>query len=408
MYVRWQETYLRQALETRRVLLITGPRQCGKTTLAKTLIQDGIEYRTLDTPALLEAAKLDPLDFVTHAGQRMIIDEIQRAPELLLAIKLKVDENPQSGQYILTGSANIQALPGVQESLAGRIRKIRLRPLSQGELLGRPPTFLDQSFQKRWSKTVEIENRTEVLYRAFCGGFPEALLLNDRERRQWHQDYVASLLDRDLQEIINLRRIGAMRQLVQTVAAWSSKFMNLSAIGTGLGIQRATLESYLNALEALYMIERLPAWLKTDYEYVNKQDKLFMTDSGLMTSLLEWQPEQVRLDADRAGKLMETFVFNELSALVDRNGGEYALYHYRDQEKREIDFLIKRDDGALLGIEIKAGSAVNGEAFKHLKWFKANLAKEVPFIGLVLYTGEQSLSFGDDCWAIPVNCLWGA
>jgi predicted AAA+ superfamily ATPase len=338
----------------------------------------------------------------------MIIDEIQRAPELLLAIKLKVDENTRPGQYILTGSANVQALPGVQESLAGRIRKIRLRPLSQGELLGQLPTFLDQSFQKIWPKVLEMngENRTEVLYRAFCGGFPEALLLNERERRKWHQDYMESLLERDLQYILNLRRIGAMRQLVQTVAAWSSKFMNLSAIGTGLGIQRATLESYLNALEALYIIERVPAWLKTDYEYVNKQDKLFMTDSGLMASLLEWQPEQVRLDADRAGKLMETFVFNELSALVDRSGGEYTLYHYRDQEKREIDFLIKRDDGALLGIEIKAGSTVNREAFKHLKWFRDNLAKDVPFIGLVLYTGKQSLSFGDDCWAIPINCLW--
>lgn len=163
---------------------------------------------------------------------------------------------------------------------------------------------------------------------------------------------------------------------------------------------------HINALETLYVVERVHPWTRTDYARVGKQSKLYMTDSGLMASILRWHSADVELDADRSSKLIETFIFNELSAHIDAAGGTYELFHYRDREKREIDFLIEREDHALLGIEIKAGSAISIADFKHLKWFKENIAKNRPFIGIVLYSGEFSGSMGKNLFAVPFGTLW--
>ena len=236
--------------------------------------------------------------------------------------------------------------------------------------------------------------------------FPEPMLLQDRGRKRWHTDYVNAILERDLKEIARIHRKNAMRELLHTLAAWSGKFMDLSAIGSGLSIQRSTIESYINALETLYLLERVYPWTKTDYARVGKQSKLFMVDSGLMTSLLSWKMDQVRLDSDRSGKLIETLAFNEIMAHIDAGDGRYELFHYRDREKREIDFLIEREDDTLLGIEIKAGSAVSKRDFTHLRWFQKNLAKKQLFIGIILYTGEHPASFGDNLWAVPFSLLW--
>lgn len=407
MYLRWQEANLKEALESRRVILLTGPRQCGKTTLARTQMAKDTLYRTLDDQNLLQTAQLDPHSFVKHDGRRMIIDEVQLAPTLLSAIKKVVDEDTRSGQYLLTGSANIQSLPSVKESLAGRIRKVRLRPFTQGELTGTPPTFLDTAFKQDFPSEIrDADDRDAILYRAYSGGFPEALTLKNSQQRHWYNDYIDALLDRDLKELINIRRQDALRELLRVLAGWSSKFMDISAIGSGLSIQRATLESYINALEAMYLIERVSPWTRTDYERVGKQHKLFMTDCGLMRSILGWQFDQVCLDADRSGKLLETMIFHELSAQVDVSEGLYTLFHYRDREKREIDFLLEREGGGLLGIEVKAGSTIGKSAFKHMDWFQTHLAKKQPFTGIVLYTGKTTISFGEGLWAVPISLLW--
>ncbi len=395
-----------RALKTRRVVLLSGPRQCGKTTLAKLLVSNERAYRTLDDPALKQLAENDPSGFVRHTGKCLIIDEIQHVPNLIPAIKMIVDEDTRPGQYLLTGSAQITSLPGVRESLAGRIRKIRLRPLSQGELKKHEPTFLERAFKGVFSENVSQElTRKRIIETAFCGGFPEAIRLDAHERREWHKDYIDALLERDLKEIARIQRRDAMRELIAVAAAWTGKFMDISAIGSGLSIRRPTIESYLNALEALFIVERVKPWTRTDYERVGKQDKLFMTDSGLMTSILGWRDDQVELDPDRSGKLIETFMFNEIAAQVDAGGGEYQLFHYRDREKREIDFLIEREDRALLGIEIKAGSNIRKQDFRHIRWFQDHIAKDRPFTGVVLYAGEQAGVMGDNLWAVPYSNL---
>ena len=241
---------------------------------------------------------------------------------------------------------------------------------------------------------------------AFRGGFPEALNLEGRNRKKWHRDYIEALLERDLKDVAKIHRYDAMRELMKVLAAWSSKFMDASSISSGLSVHRPTVEAYINALEALYIVERVFPWTKTDYDRVGKRMKLFMADSGLMSSILSWNMDQVRFDSDRLGKLIETFIFNEIASQVDANEGKYELYHYRDREKREIDFLIEREDQAILGIEVKASSSIHNQNFKHLHWFQENLAKDKPFVGIVLYSGNLPLSFGRNLWAIPISMLW--
>ena len=405
-YPRWQMATIERLMRERRVLLLTGPRQSGKTTLARQLESDRAEYRTLDDVTLRDAAENDPHNFIKHRIDTMIIDEVQRVPTLLSAIKQAVDDDTRPGRYLLTGSANIQSLPTVKESLAGRVAKIRLRPLSRGEIFANGTRFIESAFEQSFKSVKNHYDRDALLEMALMGGFPEPLRLKGRGRRRWHIDYIGALLARDLIEIARIHRKDAMRQLVNVLAAWSGKFMDLSAIGSGLSIQRPTIESYINALEALYLAERIDPWTKSDYARIGKQSKLFMADSGLMASLLGWVMDDVRLDPDRSGKLVETFAFNEIMAHIDAADGRYELFHYRDREKREIDFLIEREDNALLGIEVKAGSAVGKNDFKHLRWFQNNLVKKRPFVGIILYTGEKPVSFGNDLWAIPFGLLW--
>jgi len=406
-YPRWQRSLLKEALKYRRVLLLSGPRQCGKTTLAKTLLSEDIIYRTLDDTTLLAAAQEDPHSFIQHHAQTLIIDEVQHVPQLYSAIKKQVDEDDRPGQFLLTGSSNIQSLPSVTESLAGRIRRIRLRPLTIGELLRKKPKFLDDAFNESFIASNIAVDREELLNMALHGGFPEAIKLENRERKEWHRDYIDALLERDLKEITNIRHQNAVRNLLFIIAAWSSKLMDISSIGSGLSIKRPTLESYINALEALFLVERVYPWTKTDYDRVGKRCKMFLADCGLMASLLSWKLDDVFLNPDRISKLMETFVFNELAAHVDYAGGMYEIYHYRDRLKREIDFLIQKENGDLLGIEVKASSTAHGDDFKHLKWFKNNLVKKGRvFVGIVLYTGNHIISFGDSLWAIPIQQLY--
>jgi len=406
LYSRWQKHVIERDMKTRRVILLAGARQCGKTTLAKELISDDTAYLTLDDVTLKEAAESDPQNFVKHTSRTLIIDEIQRVPSLLPAIKKAVDEDTRSGQYLLTGSANIQALPSTQESLAGRITKVRLRPLSQGEIKGTEPNFLTYAFKQSFDFNSEFYQRDTILGMAFRGGFPEAITLEGRDRKKWHKDYIEALLERDLKDVAKIKSYDAMRGLIKVLAAWSSKFMDISSIASGLSVQRPTVATYINALKALYIVEGVPPWTKTDYERVGKQEKLFMGDSGLMSSVLSWNIDQVRFDSDRSGKLMETFIFNELASQIDASDGEYELYHYRDREKREIDFIIEREDQAILAIEVKSSSTIHKKNFSHLQWFQDHLTKERPFVGIILYSGEAPLSFGHNLWAIPIGMLW--
>jgi Predicted ATPase (AAA+ superfamily) len=364
------------------------------------------EYRTLDDEAQKLLAETDPQGFVKRKSKTLIIDEVQRVPALLSAVKLAVDSDTAKGQYLLTGSSNIHAQPHVQESLAGRIKSLRLRTLTEGELLKADATFVQRAFKGQLEARGSHYDREALLNVAFRGGYPEVLNLNARHRKDWHRDYIDAMISRDLKEISRIQRQDAMKELLKILAGWSGKFMDVSAIGSGLSIRRPTLETYINALEALYLVERVRPWTKTDYDRVGRQAKLFMSDSGLMASILNWRLEQVAADTDRSGKIVETLVFNELAAQLDAAEEEYSLFHYRDREQREIDFIIENEQGDILAVEVKAGSGISSSDFKHLKWFRDNIAKDRSFIGLVLYSGQAIGTMGTGLWTVPFRALW--
>lgn len=404
-YPRWQKTGISQALKTRRVVILSGPRQSGKTTLVKQLQEQDSLFRTLDDTQMLKVALEDPTGFVKSPTGTMIIDEIQKAPLLLPAIKRRVDEDNRPGQYLLTGSANLHSLPEVTESLAGRVTNIRLRPLAIGEILRHKPVFLEKAFKNEWPLQVKGYDKEAIIKLAFRGGYPEVLNLSAEEHKAWHKDYVNTLLARDLKDIANIRRQGAIKQLLGILAAWSGKYMDISGICSKLPVTRGTLENYINILEALYLFERAGPWLRTDYDRVGRRDKIYATDTGLMASILNWRVEDVLLDSDKSGKIVETLVFNELAALMG-TGYKYSLYQYRDRKDREIDFIIENEQGQLLGIEVKSGSSFASDDCRHMVWFRNNIVPDKPFTGIVLHAGEDTLPLGKDMYAVPVAALW--
>jgi predicted AAA+ superfamily ATPase len=405
-YIRWATKTVQKATTVRRIVSVSGARQAGKTTLTKQAISKNNTFRTLDDPAFLKAALDSPKEFILHNKPTLVIDEIQKAPILLPIIKMQVDNDNRNRQFVITGSADVQSLPEVNESLAGRIKNVRLRTLTEGEIRGIEPTFLDNMFNKKFPFQLNDSSKKDILNIAFRGGYPEILLLSEKDKKDWHKEYINILLTRDLREITNIRKIDILEKMVLVLASWSSKFINIDTICKSFEISKQTVNSYINSLENLYIFDKLSSWIKTDYERVNKKDKWFITDTGLIASLLNWKVNDVLLDVDKPGKIVETLVFNELSAIIGLNN-EYSLYHYRDREQREIDFIVEReDDGALLLIETKAGSNISEDDFVHIEWFKNNLAKDKKCIGIILYSGKDTLHFGKDLVAIPTASLW--
>lgn len=406
-FIRWQTENLKQALKMRRVVVVSGARQAGKTTLLRQALSKADEFRSLDDTDMLNFANSDPKGFVINNSATMAIDEIQKCPKLIPEIKQVVDVNKRAGQYLLTGSANILTLPAISDSLAGRVKYMRLRPLATGEILGKKPDFFERAFKKDFPSKIKGYNKADIIDLAFRGGYPEAIALdNSKQRRDWHKDYLKTLIERDLKDISNIRRSDALHSLAQVLASWSAKFMETSQIMSAMAINKVTLDSYINTLISMFVFEKVEPWLKTDYERVGKRAKFYATDTGLMTSMLGWKQKEVFSNVDRSGKVVETFVFQELAAQIDI-GNDYTLFQYRDRIDREIDFIVEREDGALLGIEVKAGHNVSSEDFSAQRWFERNIVKDKKtYTGLVLYSGDKVIHFGKNMIAVPIAALW--
>ena len=420
--LRWQGEGIRNALKSRRVVVLTGARQTGKTTLLEQIVDKDSLFVSLDDKSLLTTAREDPREFIKHPAGTMFIDEVQKAPDLIPEIKMAVDRNRRPGQYCLTGSANIQTLPIITDSMAGRNRRIRLRPMTMGEILHREPKFLEHAFAMDFPRKITGFDKAQIFDFAFRGGYPEAVhLKNQKDRKEWHDDYLNDLINRDLKDIMNIRRQSELKELVMILAGWSGKFMDMAKIGAGMALAKQTLETYINALESLYLFDRVNPWVRTDYERVGKSAKFYVNDTGFMTSILGWKKDGITRDSDRSGKLMETFVFQELAAQIDLDR-DYSLYQYRDYKQHEVDFLIERNDGSMVGIEVKASHSVSKEDFAPQIWFRENIFKRgasggrvsknaslknsASYKALVLYSGEDTLSFGPGLLAVPTAALW--
>jgi len=408
---------LNDALSFSRVVNLVGPRQVGKTTLVRDLISRG-EFITLDDTAILEALNADAAGLLTSRmakirNQPLIIDEAQRSKTLALAIKRIVDKDRRKGQFILTGSSNIFTAADVADSLAGRVLTLKLWPLTISELKTRPPSkLLDWAVQKtpllEGLPEPEPTERSDYINFVLEGGYPEIREMPIKPRQKQYGAYVDTVVDRDVADVLRIRKTDALRRLIDQMAVRTSAEINVSALSSLLQIQRQTVEQYLDVLTKLSMVTKLGHWTSGEGKREIKNAKYHFVDTGIACALRRFTAETFELGANPAalGSIMESFIFNEIQRCVPFQEKDYKLYHWRNRDKREIDILADADTH-LVGIEVKTAATVKGDDFRHIKWFaKEGPGKSRTVTSVIFYLGEHKLSFGDRCFALPVSTLW--
>jgi predicted AAA+ superfamily ATPase len=395
---------IEEALADTRVVLVNGPRQAGKSTLAEMVRkrQPGAVARFLDNPGTRAAAGDDPVGFVEHDGL-MLIDEVQRVPDLWLAIKHLVDRDPRPGRFLLTGSARLLALRSLPDALPGRSETIELWPLSQGEIDDAPDGFVQATF--RQGALPRVENlglrRRDYLDRARRGGYPEAVHReSDRRRERFFADYVSDMIVRDVRQVAEIDRSNDMRRLIALLADQTCGLVNMTRLAGAVGITVPTVRSWLRILETIFLVRLVPAWSANATTRAVSTPKVMFLDSGLAGHLAPGTAP----DAS-AGRLIENFVLGELARQLTWTDFSARLYHYRDRDQREVDAILEDNAGTIVGVEVKASETIKSEDFGGLRLLQRRLGDRFR-AGYVLYCGAESLSFGDGLAALPISALW--
>ncbi len=403
------EDVLVEAVNHSRVVLVNGPRQVGKTTLVRELIDFGPEasYTTFDEIATLSFAQRDPAGFIGQFTGTTILDEIQRVPELFLPIKAAVDRRKQPGSFVLTGSANVYALPRLADSLAGRLQIVTLWPLSQGEIDGTKENFIDWAFRKEISLPRSFDSdRKDILGRAIRGGYPEAIdRKTDRLRRMWMDAYIATLLNRDVRETGNIRDLKDFPVLLNALAIRSGTLMNISDISRTVGIPHETLRRYLALLEALWLIVELPAWSANLGKRLVRTPKMTLNDTGLLAGIMNLDPRRLNREPVYMGQLLESFVVMELRKQMGWNDTPVKMFHFRDQKGAEVDILLESASGEVVGIEVKSTATPRAEDFAGLRTLQAAVGDRFRR-GFLLHLGEKASGASKDLYALPIAALW--
>lgn len=401
---------LEEALSDTPVVLVNGARQTGKSTLVQALAQQqGRRYLTLDDQTTLAAATHDPAGFIAGLDGPVALDEVQRAPALFLAIKAEVDRNRQPGRFLLTGSANILMLPEIADSLAGRMEVLTLWPLSGAELSGQPECNLaDVLFNGDLSglKPTHLE-RSALIEKLLAGGFPEAVeRIVTRRRSSWFDNYMQSILYRDVRELAHIEQLTEIPNLLTLLANRSASLLNLAELSRSTDLSQTTLKRYFTLLETLFLVYRLPAWARNPGKRLVKAPKVFLPDSGLLAHLLGQDEASLMENLGLPGSLVETYVLSELLKHLTFSEQRLSLWHYRTQGNVEVDFILENRQGKISGIEVKASHSVEAKDFKGLKHLQETEAER--FVqGMVLYTGREVLAFGEGLWAVPVSVFLG-
>lgn len=415
---RHLQASLEEALRASRVVNLIGPRQVGKTTLVRDLLPSG-HFVTLDDAAVMNALSGDPMGqielMVARAGDApVILDEAQRVPAMATAIKKVVDGNRRKGQFLLTGSSNIFTTAAVTDTLAGRVMTLTLLPLSGAEIHRTGPNrMLD------WAAggadisglpAIAKLGRREILDIVVRGGYPELRDLKvQRTRTRSYRAYVDSIVDKDVAELLAVRKTDALRRLIDQLAARSGLEMNYDGLCNAVGITKKTLDPWLDALERLSMIRRLGSWASGGTHREIRHPKLHVVDTGLLCALRNLSPESFGIGAypEAFGAVLETFVFGEVLKALPHQSDAWDLYHWRDRQGREVDIIAVSPPNNVIGIEVKASSSVGQEDFKHLRWLATEGAgRQKDMVGIVIYLGEDAVSFGRNMIALPLQSFW--
>ena len=409
LYPRWAEPRLTEALDDSPVVLIHGPRQCGKTTLAQVVGERRrYAYLSFDDDVARGAAEADPAGFVGELPQRAILDEVQRVPALFAALKTAVDRRRVTGRFLLTGSANVLLVPKLSDSLAGRMQILRLHPLAQCELARRAPGFLDTLFANGFKTRRTERLGGQLAERIIAGGYPAALARTaGRRRATWYRDYLDALVQRDVRELARISSLDALPRLLALAAAQTARLLNATDLAAPFQLSRPTIRDYVTLLERVFLLEMLPPWHSNRLSRLIKTPKLHIGDTGLACALLGVDAAGLTANRPLLGQLLETFVFQELRRQASWHEDPLVFFHFRDKDGAEVDIVIERGARALAGVEVKASATVSAADFRGLRKLKETAGKRFAG-GVVLYDGETSASFGDGMHAVPIRMLWEA
>lgn len=404
---RLAEPLLAEELSDSPVVLIHGARQTGKTTLSR-LVGDrrGHIYFNFDDDTTRATARSDPVGFIANAPARVTFDEVQRVPEIFPAIKTAVDRDRVPGRFLLTGSTNVLLLPGLSESLAGRMAILRLHPLAQAEIARSVPRFLESLFGAEVRTERYQRLGRELGERIVAGGYPAAVArTSERRRSAWYRDYVETLVQRDVRNLSRIRSLDAIPRLLTLAASRTAQLLNVSDLAGPFQVSRPTVREYLTLLERQFLIEQIPPWHSSQLKRLVRTPKLHFGDTGVACSLLGVTARDLSADRKLLGQLLETFVFQELRREADSAGSGVRFHHYRDKDKVEVDFVLERGAREIFGIEVKSAASVAPADFRGLR----RLARAVGSrfrAGVVLYDGEISAGLGDRLFAVPIRALW--
>ena len=403
---------VRAALGDTPVVAIVGARQVGKSTLMHHLVETSPAAwtsLTLDDLDVLDRALSDPAGLLASVPGPLALDEVQRAPEMLLAIKAAVDRDRRPGRFLVTGSADVFALPRYGDALTGRVESVTLRPFSQGELAGRRDDFVTWAFSTEPPPSLGAAP-TDLPERVLTGGFPPAAARLDAERRRaWFDAYWSTSLQRDVHDVAGIARWTDLPRLARLVAARTAQSANHAEMARTIALPATTLTRYLQVLQALFLIDEIPAWSMNAGKRVARRPKLLVSDTGLAAALLgvsiaSW-------DTDRPiaakGPLLESFVGLELRKQLGWSSTQATLHHYREHDGAEVDLLLEARDGRVVGLEVKAGHRVGRDAVNHLVRLRDALGDR--FVrGVILHTGSSTATLAERIWALPVHALWEA
>lgn len=397
------------ALTDTRVVIVVGARQCGKTTVVRTLAGDRTaEWRNLDLTGVRRAALDDPEGFVDHRDL-VVIDEIQRVPELLLAIKAQVDADPRPGRFVLTGSARILGLRALPDTLPGRSETVQLWPFSQGEISSEPDGFVDALFRAEPGALPRHHSeitRSEYAQRIVRGGFPEAVARTNPDRRaSFFDSYVADLVARDVVTLSEIEQPAQMRDLIRLVAARSGGLLVASRLSNDLRLTSRTVLRYLALLEEVFLIKRIPAWSRNISIRAIGTPKVAFVDSGVAANLLDADARSLLRPGGAFGPLLEGFVSMEIARQLTWSRRRVEMSHYRTKDGTEVDVVLEDRRGNVVGIEVKAATTVGPDDFRGLRHFADRVGPDL-IGGIVLYTGRDTLSFGNRMQAMPIGSLW--